>query len=62
MIPVNREVPRSSYLSGAIIFLVPNIVTGILYDLAIFLFPKSSLIGWILVALMIINWIILIFL
>ncbi|PVU75217.1 hypothetical protein DDW11_03715 [Sulfolobus sp. SCGC AB-777_G06] len=60
MIPVNREVPHSSYLSGAIIFLVPNIVTGILYDLAIFLFPKSSLIGWILNALLAINWIILI--
>jgi hypothetical protein len=60
MIPLNREVTCSSYLSGAIIFLVPNIVTGILYDLAIFLFPKSSLIGWILVALLVINWIILI--
>jgi hypothetical protein len=60
MIPGSRKVPHSSYLSGAIIFLVPNIVTGILYDLAIFLFPKSSLIGWILIALLTINWIILI--
>jgi serine/threonine protein kinase len=60
MIPGNRKVFYNSYLSGTIIFPVPNIITGILYDLAIFLFPKSSLIGWILIALMIINWVMLI--
>ena len=60
MTPSNRKVSHNSYLLYAIIFLVPNIVTGILFDLAIFLFPKSSLIGWILLALTAINWIILI--
>jgi len=49
----------NAYLFDAIIFSVPNIVIGILYDLVIFLFPKSSLISGILAALMIINWLML---
>jgi len=53
MIPASRKVSHTSYLLYAIIFSVDNIVIAILYDLAIFLFPK--LIGFTLVFLIFMN-------